>query len=283
MSINSQNMGKYAKLFGTICGGLLLSVPVIPRAVQAQQSTPSTPKVNPCPKIFYEEPHNNRVLVPQGCPPNAFTQRQAAQGLLPTTPTAANPNPSPSQIQLGVGGEAPQSATPGLNPCPKIYYEEPFNTRNIVPQGCPPNSLSQQQQALSPNSSQVIPVSPSVSPTQPTQPSVLPPRQTPRTTIAFVNGKVNIKLINNTAANVTYEVIGDTAPRSLQGKSDVTLQNLTAPITVTFQRQDGGLLLVTPQPSSEPGMLEVTFQETTDIKADRRALRIEPNGSVYLN
>lgn len=281
MSINSPNMGKYAKLFGAICGGLLLSLPAIPRAVQAQQSTPSTPKVNPCPSIFYEEPHNNRVLVPQGCPPNAFTQRQAAQGLLPMTPTAATP--LPSQTQLGVGGEAPQPTTSGLNPCPRIFYEEPFNSRNIVPQGCPSNSFTQQQQTLRPSSSQVIPVSPSVSPTQPVQPSVLPSRQAPRTTIAFANGRVNIKLVNDTAANITYEVIGDTAPRSLQGKSDVTLQNLSAPITVTFQRQDGGLLLVTPQPSSEPGMLEVTFQEATDIKTDTKALRIEPNGSVYLN
>ena len=136
---------------------------LIPRAAQAQQSTP---KVNPCPSIFYEEPHNNRVVVPQGCPPNALTQRLANQGVLPMTPTAATP--SPSQTQLGVGGEAPQSTTPGLNPCPRIYYEEPFNSRNIVPQGCPSNSITQQQQALGPNSSQVTPVSPSVSPTQTT-------------------------------------------------------------------------------------------------------------------
>ncbi|QSJ17187.1 hypothetical protein JYQ62_37055 [Nostoc sp. UHCC 0702] len=278
MNMNSQNLGKYAKILGVICGGLLLSVPVIPRAAQAQQSTP---KVNPCPSIFYEEPHNNQVVVPQGCPPNALTQRLAAQGLLPMNSTAATP--SPSQTQLGVGGEAAQSATPGLNPCPKIYYEEPFNSRNIVPQGCPSNSITQQQQALGSNSSQVTPVSPSVSPTQPTQPSVLPSRQAASTTIAFANGKVNIRLRNDTGANVTYEVIGDTAPRSLQGKSDVTLQNLSAPVTVTFQREDGGLLLVTPQASSEPGVLEVTFQEATDIRTDRRAIRIEPNGSVYLN
>ena len=112
---------------------------------------------------------------------------------------------------------------------------------------------------------------------------MLPSRQAPNTTIALANGKVNIRLVNDTGANVTYEVIGDTAPRSLQGKSDVTLQNLSAPVTVTFQREDGGLLMVTPQASSEAGSLEVTFKEATDVRTDRRAIRIEPNGSVFLN
>jgi hypothetical protein len=64
-------------LLGTIFGGLLISIPVIPQAVIAQQPTS---KLNPCPSIFYEEPHNNRVLVPQGCPPNAMTQRLSGQG-----------------------------------------------------------------------------------------------------------------------------------------------------------------------------------------------------------
>ncbi|MHC5832853.1 MAG: hypothetical protein ACYT04_96935, partial [Nostoc sp.] len=75
---------------------------------------------------------------------------------------------------------------------------------------------------------------------------------------------VTIRFANDTAANIIYQVIGATAPRSLQGKSDVILQSLNAPITVTFQREDGGQLLVTPQPSSEPGSLEVKFNEATD-------------------
>ncbi|MBD0264838.1 MAG: hypothetical protein ICV78_19575 [Tolypothrix sp. Co-bin9] len=61
---------------GTIVGTLLISVPAIPQAALAQQRTT---KLNPCPSIFYEEPHRNRVLVPQGCPPNALT-RQRGQG-----------------------------------------------------------------------------------------------------------------------------------------------------------------------------------------------------------
>jgi len=61
---------------GTLVGTLLIGVAAIPQATVAQQRTT---KLNPCPSIFYEEPHRNRVLVPQGCPPNAFT-RQTGQG-----------------------------------------------------------------------------------------------------------------------------------------------------------------------------------------------------------
>ncbi|MBD2516339.1 hypothetical protein H6G93_15225 [Nostoc sp. FACHB-973] len=233
---NSHNFRKSAELLGAICGGLLITLPAIPQAV-AQQSTP---RVNPCPSIFYEEPHNSRVVVPQGCPPNALTQRLAAQGLLPTPGT-----PSPEQARLGVGGEAPPESGA------------------IPPRPVPPVEGQ-------------VPPEPGARP-------ALQPRQAPSARIALANGRVNIRLVNDTAANITYQVIGDTAPRSLQGKSDVTLQGLSAPVTVTFEREDGGQLTVTPQPSSEPGSLEVTFNEATDAAQGRSAMRIEPSGSVFLN
>ncbi|MEH2250847.1 hypothetical protein [Nostoc sp.] len=239
MNIKSQNFRKSTGLFGAIFGGLLISLPVIPQAV-AQQSTP---KINPCPRIFYEEPHNNQVVVPQGCPPNALTQRLAAQGLLPVPATR-----SQEQTKLGVGGETPQ---PG-----------------VIPPRPVPGDQAQQ---------------PSPGAASTNQPQLLQPPQTPSATIALADGKVNIKLVNDTAANVTFQVIGDTAPRSLQGKSDVTLQGLNAPVSVTFERQDHGQLIVTPQPSSEPGNLEVTFKEATDATQGRSTMRIERNGSVFLN
>jgi hypothetical protein len=215
--MNYQNFRKSAQLFGAIFGGLLISAPAIPQAV-AQESTP---KINPCPSIFYEEPHNSQVVVPPGCPPNALTLKLDAQGLLPT-PT----NPSPEQTRLGVGDQASE-----------------------------PGAVSSDQ----------------------------PPRQAPSATIALTNGTVNVKLVNDTAANVTFQVIGDTAPRSLQGKSNVTLQGLRTPVTVTFEREDGGQLIVTPQASSESGGLEVRFKEATNAAQGRSAMRIERNGSVFLN
>ncbi|WP_375494671.1 hypothetical protein [uncultured Nostoc sp.] len=239
MNMKSQNFRKSAELFGAICGGLLISLPAIPQ-VLAQESIP---KINPCPRIFYEEPHNNQVVVPQGCPPNALTERLAAQGLLPVPAT-----PSQEQIRLGVGGgEAaePDVRLPRLAPGDQTQQPSPGAVSTEQPQ--------------------------------------LQPRQTPSATIALANGMVNVRLVNNTATNVTFQVIGDTAPRSLQGKSDVTLQNLKAPVTVTFEREDGGQLIVTPQGSSEPGSLEVTFKEATNATQGRSAMRIERSGSVFLN
>jgi len=239
MNMQFQHFRKSAELFGAICGGLLISVPAIPQAI-AQESTP---KINPCPRIFYEEPHNTRVVVPQGCPPNALTQRLAAQGLLPVPAT-----PSQDQTRLGVGGETPESGVMLPGQAPGVQTQQPSP-------GAVPND----------------------------QPTTQQPRQTPSATIALANGTVNIRLVNDTAANVTFQVIGDTAPRSLQGKSDVILQGLSAPVTVTFEREDGGQLIVTPQASSEPGSLEVTFNEATNAVQGRSAMRIEANGSVYLN
>jgi hypothetical protein len=244
MNMKLQSFRKSAELLGAICGGLLISLPVITPVV-AQESTPqqSTPKINPCPRIFYEEPHNSRVVVPQGCPPNALTQRLAAQGLLPTSAT-----PLQEQTRLGVGGEAPETSVTPPRPAPEVQTQQPS-----------PGAVSTEQ------------------------PQLLQPRQTPSTTIALANGKVNVRLVNETAANITYQVIGDTAPRSLPGKSDVTLQALDAPVTVTFERQDSGQLIVTPQASSEPGSLEVRFNEATNAAQGRSAMRIERNGSVFLN
>ncbi|MCC5645052.1 hypothetical protein LC607_19340 [Nostoc sp. CHAB 5824] len=176
-----------------------------------------------------------------------------------------------------------QESTPQVNPSPSIFSEPPYNRSQApVPPGqmspLPPGSGVKPPRPA-PRDQTQQPSSGGVSTDQP----LLQPRQTPSATIAVTNGRVNIRLVNDTAANVTYQVIGDTAPRSLQGKSDVTLQSLSAPVTVTFEREDGGQLTVTPQPSSEPGSLEVTFKEATNVVQGRSTLRIERNGSVFLN
>jgi hypothetical protein len=224
----NQKSRKYATLFGAVCGSLLMSAAAIPQVVLAQQLNS---QVNGCPRIFYEEPHNNRVFVPQGCPPNTITQRFLEQGLIPVSPVGANP--SPDQTRLGVGGET-------------------------------------------------LPVRP-VAPNSGVQ--TLPPaqQQAPIATVLPTNGRVDVRLVNGTGANVTYQVVGDTAPRSLQGKSNALLQGLRLPTTLTFYREDGGLLEVTPQRTSQRGILAVTLRETTEVGTDRGALRIAENGAVFLN
>jgi hypothetical protein len=272
MKINTRKKRHYAGLFGAVFGGLLITSPAFAQRTVAQQ--PSS-QVNPCPRIFYEEPHNNRVLVPQGCPPNAYTTQMQTQGMLP--PATVPATPTPEQIRLGVGGEAPET---GLNPCPGIYYEEPFNSQNVVPQGCPPNALTQQLLTQGIPPSQAVPARPPVTVIQPPLPEQ---QQAPSAQIALANGRVNIRLVNDSGAEVTYEVVGDTPARSLPGKTDTMLRNLNAPVTMTFYREDGGLLEVNIPPATETGMIEVRLDATTDVQEDRNTVRIGEDGTVFLN
>ncbi|BAY09746.1 hypothetical protein [Calothrix sp. NIES-2098] len=269
MNSNSHKFRKSAELCAAICGGLLMSVPAFAQTPVIQQPTSTSPKVNPCPSIFYEPEHTNRVLVPQGCPPNALTQRMQSQGMLPSSSVPATP--SAEQTRMGVGGETPANTTNSkLNPSPRILNEAPYNRSQQNTQTDSSSTYSTPQQVPTQDNSV-------------TEPSLQQQGQRPSATVALANGFVNVRLVNDTGANVTYQVIGNTDQRSLNGKSDVVLRDLRAPVTVTFQREDGGLLSVTPQPSSETGLLEVRLDETTSVAQDKKAMRIQSNGSVYLN
>ena len=116
--------------------------------------------------------------------------------------------------------------------------------------------------------------------------SITPPlpeeQKPPVARVEPVGGQVTVRLVNQTDANITYQVVGDTKPRTLAGRSDVTLQNLKTPVNITFQRPDRGLLRVSPQ-SSEAGMLEVTLAATTELGTDNLAMTIQENGNVLLN
>ncbi|MEA5552974.1 hypothetical protein VB713_18680 [Anabaena cylindrica UHCC 0172] len=253
------NIYKYAQLIGTVCGGLLIGLPVISHAVMAQEITAN---VNPCPKIFYEEPHNNRVLVPTGCPPNALTLKLIEQGLIPVTPLS-------NQIGSSVGGESPSA----LNPSSRFFNESPYDSSQRS-YSFQPGSYTLPQKPLTVQSRLRNSRLKSPAPEQ---------RQQPNARMALANGKANIMLINDTGADVTYQVIGDTAQRILSGKTSTNLRGLSTPVTVTFQRQDKGLLMVTPKVNEDKGTLEVTLAETTDVNQDNSAMRIQANGSVFLN
>jgi hypothetical protein len=176
--------------------------------------------------------------------------------------TQTNHNPTISQA---APSNRSGSATSPLNPKPSIFNAPPYNRS--------------------------LPTSPNAPGTTPTQPSVPsseiqapPPEQLqpPSATVAPAKGKVSIRLVNETGANITYQVIGDTNQRSLQGKSNVMLTDLSVPVTVTFKRDDGGLLRVTPQ-SPQPGILEAILTETTDLGTDKNTMNIQPTGAVFLN
>ncbi|WP_414580743.1 hypothetical protein [Scytonema sp. PCC 10023] len=293
MNLKYQKLSKSAKLFGAICGGLLIGLPAISQVAVAQQSAPRQPqqqansKTNRCPSIFYEEPHNNRVFTPAGCPPNAFTRQSAQQGGV--TPGSASVNPTQEQIRQGVGGETPDNRSDSSSQSYN-YSSQTQSTRS----GQDVNSSSSETRTytsqgpaggytVSTNSQ-----SQSNPSTQQRQSSVITPpapeqRQAPSSIIAVRDGRVNVRLVNDTAAPISYQAIGDTAPRTLPGKSEVLLQRLATPTTVTFQRQDNGLLMVTTQPSSQAGVLEVRLDETTDLQMDTKAMSIQQNGQVFLN
>lgn len=165
-------------------------------------------------------------------------------------PAFATPQQSTNLIS-----QVPSTTSPSLNPRPSIFDE-------------PPYSRSQRPAPPSPGGVTPIPL--------PEQ------QQPPSATVTPVNGRISIRLTNTTNAIAFYQVIGDTEQRTLAGKSQVTLQNLAIPTTLTFSRQDRGLLRTTTS-ATTAGLLEVTFDATTDLAEDRTTLRVQPDGTVFLN
>lgn len=108
-------------------------------------------------------------------------------------------------------------------------------------------------------------------------------QQAPSAAIAPADDQVDVTLVNATGATVVYQAVGETDSRLLAGESSVTLRGLEVPTTLTFQRQDSGLLSVTPVPAETQSQLEVTFDETMNLDLDKNVLTVNESGQVYLN
>ena len=99
----------------SIASGSLISLATRPSLAQ----TASVSAVNPCPTIYYEEPHNSQRPAPQGCPPNAANNvtnnitNQLQTGQAPVAPltTQSPPTqvPAPEQQQTPITTIALQS------------------------------------------------------------------------------------------------------------------------------------------------------------------------------
>lgn len=196
--------------------------------------------------------------------------------LTPETPSAYAISPMKAQKPLS-----------GTNPNPTILNQAPDNgsgtsTSPLKPR---PSILNEAPYNRSLGTSPTVP---STSPTtRPTPGSVIQPplpeeQQAPSGMVMPVDGKINITLVNATNTAVTYQVIGDTEPRTLVGDSDVTLQNLETPVTVTFEREDKGFLKVSPQAASV-GLLEVTLDEATNVDEGKGTMNVQEGGLVFLN
>ncbi len=157
--------------------------------------------------------------------------------------------------------------------------------------GPPPQQgkpVSQPTPAATPAGKPVSEPMPTVSPSpngMPSKPTTdAPPRfPMPSARVTPTEGMVVIKLVNTTNAVINYQIVGVTPPRTLGEQSEIVLQNIKVPITLTYQRPDGGLLLVRPQATAMPGMLQVSFGATTDLGADTKSMEIQEDGRVFLN
>ena len=153
------------------------------------------------------------------------------------------------------GGPPPQQGKP---------VSQPADTEEPVSQPTP---------AASPSASE-MPSTPTNTPSRFPLPSA---RVTP------AEGMIVIKLVNTTNAVINYQIVGVTPPRTLGEQSEILLKTIQVPITLTYQRPDGGLLLVRPQATAMPGMLQVSFGATTELAADTKSLEIQEDGKVILN
>lgn len=234
-------------------GGLILGVPTLSSTALASP----TPRLNPCPRIYYEEPYNSRLIVPQSCPPNAITQFQ---------------NPGAFRRGVGAVGSDLPAPTQGLTP------------NRTVPSTVPttPGTVGQRPSIF--NESPYNRTAPGTPITRPIQPPLPEQRSQPVASITPNNGRINVRLKNDTNTIVTYEAIQYTQRRSLRPGEEVLLQNIPVPVTVTFVRQDNGFVEVIPVNSPEAGLLSLTLDEdTTPLDRNQGVIRVQQNGQVFLN
>ena len=153
-------------------------------------------------------------------------------------------------------------------------------------------SLATLSQAGGPPPQQGKPVSEPMMPAMSPSPNGMPSKPTtdapprfpmPSARVTPTEGMVVIKLVNTTNALINYQIVGVTPPRTLGEQSEILLKNIKVPITLTYQRPDGGLMLVRPQATAMPGMLQVSFGATTDLGADTKSMEIQEDGRVFLN
>jgi hypothetical protein len=106
---------------------------------------------------------------------------------------------------------------------------------------------------------------------------------TPDSAMTPVNGKVSIRFVNGTGAEIEYQVVGDTEYRTLAGNAEMTLKDLPVAATLTFRRKDSGLLRVQFRADEPTGTIVVNVGATTDFALDRTTLYIDQQGKIFFN
>ena len=177
----------------------------------------------------------------------------------------------------------PKRPNPKRNPCPKIYYEEPYNNKILVAAGCPPNAATERWKKTGQAVDQSINIVTPDTSVNVVQPPIPENRANAIATIKPMMGKVSVMLKNDTNARISYQAVTHTQVRYLEGGEEVTLQDIPIPVTITMVREDKGLLRVMPMSTEEDGMLTVTLDEETKFDNNQGVLRIQEDGQVFLN
>ncbi len=182
-------------------------------------------------------------------------------------PLSANPSKENSSKNSSITAKAAtEDQTFILNPNPSIFSEAPYNRSQI--QLAEKLRATKQLQTPAKNS----------------EPETKPWSEAQENRLALVkaiNGQFNVRLLNLTNTEVTYELVGHTNQRQLTGNTSFLLQDLAMPVTVTVLREDGGLVKITPKPAA-PGILELRLDEALNLDQDRRAVRVREGGSLLI-
>ncbi|MEM7553083.1 MAG: hypothetical protein AAF378_03125 [Cyanobacteria bacterium P01_A01_bin.84] len=181
----------------------------------------------------------------------------------------------------------PKAPRGKVNPCPKIYYEEPYNSKLVVPVNCSPNAATERWKRGASVPNQQLIVVPETTNVVPIQPPIPENRSSAIATVTPVSGKVSLKLKNDTNTRIAIQVIKHTKTRYIEAGEEVVLRDLPTPTTVTMMRQDKGFIKVIPlsQKSeiTDKGMLTISLDESAKFDNNQGVLRIQKDGEVFLN
>lgn len=190
------------------------------------------------------------------------------------------------------------NASAQVNPCPGIYYEEPFNSYVSSPEGCPLNARAEMLQAQ-PGQGGNYPSQDDVTlgtgsapitdqpggqnyPYEPYGQEGIATDLPPIARVEPMNGMVDVQLMNSTNIPIYYEVTGETGRRIISAQDEAYLQNISLPATITAVRTDDGLLQVIPGRTAE-GTLELSLEEDPTFDDTQGVIRIQPDGQVFVN
>lgn len=118
-----------------------------------------------------------------------------------------------------------------------------------------------------------------------TQIAQLPPIRSRQEVVASLNpvsGPVSVVVQNDSQADLTYQVIGDTEPRDLASGEEAELTNLQVPITLSFYRKSGGLINPSVEVSQDSDRIRLYLNSADTLDRDRGVMVVEESGNIYL-